>query len=108
MLDVRLIRERPDVVKADLDKLGFEGALVDALLDTDSRRRALIQEVETLLAHRSEVSRTIGKQHPAAREQLVADMRAVGDRITALEQELNAAEAAFERQMLGVPKPPDP
>jgi len=108
MLDIRLIRERPDFVTAELGKLGVEGSVVDALLATDSRRRALIQEVETLRAHRSEVSRTIGKQDPAARQQLVADMRAVGDRITGLEQELNAAEAAFERQMLELPNLPDP
>ena len=72
------------------------------------RRRGLIQEVESLRAKRAEVSRTIGKQDPAAREQLVADMRAVGDRIASLEQELAAAEADFERQMLEVPNLPDP
>jgi seryl-tRNA synthetase len=108
MLDIRLIRERPDFVKAQLAKLGVEGRLVDALLETDARRRALIQEVETLRAHRSEVSRTIGKQDPAARQQLVADMRTVGDRITGLEQDLNAAEEGFERQMLELPNLPDP
>ncbi len=59
-------------------------------------------------AHRSEVSKTIGKQDPAARQQLVTDMRAVGDRISGLEQEMNAAEAAFERQMLELPNLPDP
>ena len=108
MLDIRLLRERPDFVKTELEKLGVEGRVVAAVLATDSRRRALIQEVETLRAHRSEVSRTIGKQEPAARQTLVADMRAVGDRITALEQDLNAAETEFERQMLELPNLPDP
>jgi seryl-tRNA synthetase len=108
MLDIRLIRERTDFVKTELDKVGFEAAAIDALLATDVRRRGLIQEVESLRAKRAEVSRTIGKQDPAAREQLVADMRAVGDRIGALEQELAAAEAEFERQMLEVPNLPDP
>jgi seryl-tRNA synthetase len=108
MLDIRLIRERPDFVKAELGKLGVDGTVVDALLETDSRRRGLIQEVETLRAHRSEVSKTIGKQDPAARQQLVTDMRAVGDRISGLEQEMDAAEAAFARQMLELPNLPDP
>ena len=106
MLDIRLIRERTDFVKAELDKVGFAAAGIDAVLAADARRRALIQEVETLRAKRAEVSRTIGKQDPAARQQLVADMRAVGDRIGALEQDLAQAEAEFERVMLEVPEPP--
>lgn len=108
MLDIRLIRERTDYVKAELEKVGFEPAGIDAVLAADVRRRALIQEVETLRAKRSEVSRTIGKQDPAGRVQLVADMRAVGDRIGALEQDLAHAEAEFERLMLEVPNLPDP
>jgi seryl-tRNA synthetase len=108
MLDIRLIRERADFVKAELAKLGFEPALIDALVATDVRRRALIQEVESLRAHRAEVSRTIGKQDPAARAQLVHDMRAVGDHIAQLEQDLAAAEADYERQMLEIPNLPDP
>ena len=137
MLDIRLIRERPDFVKAELGKVGFEVAGVDAVLAADMHRRALIQEVESLRAHRAKVSRTIGKgakapavtttgtgklthtgveahediparDAVAARAQLVTEMRTVGDRITALEQDLAAAEADFERLMLEVPNLPDP
>jgi len=108
MLDIRLIRERPDFVKAELAKVGFEHLGVDAVLASDARRRALIQEVESLRAKRAEVSRTIGKQEPGVRAQLVTEMRAVGDRVTALEQDLAAAEADFERLMLEVPNLPDP
>ena|SRR5579862_5890632 len=108
MLDIRLIRERPDFVKAELAKLGFGAAGIDAVLAADIRRRAVIQEVETLRATRGEVSRTIGKQDPAARQQLVADMRAVGERISALEQDLAQVEAEFERVMLDIPNLPDP
>ena len=108
MLDIRLIRDRPDFVKTELEKVGFDPAAIDTLLASDARRRGLIQEVETLRAERAAVSRTIGKQDPAARQQLVSDMRRVGDRIAALEQDLAAAEADFERQMLEIPNLPDP
>jgi seryl-tRNA synthetase len=108
MLDIRLIRERADFVKAELAKVGFTAEGIDAVLAADARRRALIQEVESLRAQRAEVSRTIGKHEPAARAQLVTEMRAVGDRITALQQELEAAEANFERCMLEIPNLPDP
>ncbi len=107
MLDIRLIREQPDFVKGELGKLGFDAAAVDGVLAADARRRAVIQEVESLRAHRAEVSRTIGKQDPSARERLVIDMRAVGERIAALEQDLARAEEDFERQMLQIPNLPD-
>ncbi len=108
MLDIRLIRERSDFVKAGLAKLGFEVAAIDALLATDARRRALIQESETLRAQRAEGSKTIGKQEPERREQLKVEMRAVGDRIGGLENQLAEVEAEFLRQMLEVPNLPDP
>ncbi len=108
MLDIRLIRDRPDFVKAELAKLGFTAENIDGILDVDKRRRELIQQTETLRAQRSETSRTIGKQEPAERERLKAEMRAVGDRIAALEQELAEVENAFKQRMLEVPNLPDP
>ncbi|MCK6554248.1 serine--tRNA ligase [Candidatus Binatia bacterium] len=108
MLEMRLIRERTDYVKTELAKTGFEAAAIDAIVAADARRRSLIQQVEALRAHRAEVSRTIGRSDPAARTQLVADMRAVGDRVSALEQELAEAEADVQRRMLEVPNIPDP
>ena len=107
MLDIRLIRERSDFVKAELAKVGFEAAAIDAITTTDVRRRQLIQEVETLRANRSESSKTIGKAKGEDRDRLVAEMREIGDRIGALDKELAAVEADFERQMLEVPNLPD-
>jgi seryl-tRNA synthetase len=108
MLDIRLIRDQPDHVKGELAKVGVAPEQVDAVLAADAARRALITEVERLRAQRSETSRTIGKQAPEERERLVAEMRAVGDRIAALERELEQAEAAFTAQMLDLPNLPHP
>jgi seryl-tRNA synthetase len=107
MLDIRLIRERTDFVKVELAKVGFAAAGVDDILAADTRRRALIQETEALRAKRTEVSKTIGKQAPEARDKLKEEMRAVGDRITQLERDLAAVETDLERQMLEVPNLPD-
>jgi seryl-tRNA synthetase len=108
MLDIRLIRTQTDEVKRELAKVGFAPAGIDAVLVADARRRALIQEVEGLRAQRAQASRTIGQQDPSARAPLVAEMRAVGDRIAALEQELARIEAELEERMLEVPNLPDP
>ena len=108
MLDIRLIRERPDFVKSELAKVGVAPEQVDAVLAADAERRRLITEVEQLRAERSETSKRIAIQAPEARAQMVAEMRALGDRIAGLERALAAAESAFETQMLELPNLPHP
>jgi hypothetical protein len=65
MLDIRLIREKPDDVKAALATVGVEAGEVDAVLSLDERRRALIGEVEGLRNERGVVSKRIGKMSAA-------------------------------------------
>ncbi|MEW6297981.1 MAG: serine--tRNA ligase [Thermodesulfobacteriota bacterium] len=109
MLDIKLIREQPEFVKRELEKVGFPGSDIDALLALDRRRRALIHEAESLKAQRSSRSQEIRRiADPAAREAAVAEMRALGERIAALEKEVDAAEAAFLQRMLEIPNLPHP
>lgn len=108
MLDIRLIREQPDHVKRELAKVALEPSEIDAVLALDERRRALITQVEQLRAQRADVSRKIGKQSPEERAALVADMRAVGETIANLEQQLGTVEGDFEDRMLRLPNLPHP
>lgn len=108
MLDIRLIRERPDEVKRALATVGTAAALVDAVLAADARRRAAITAVEAMRAERGETSKTVGTLPPAERAPVVAAMRALGERISAAEAEVTAAEAAFETALLELPNLPHP
>ena len=58
MLDVKFIREYPDVVKQNVINKN-ESADIDALLVLDEKRRSLIQEVEVLKGKRNTVSELI-------------------------------------------------
>jgi seryl-tRNA synthetase len=113
MLDIRLIREQPDLVKAALGRTGVDPAQVDAVLAYDEQRRALLREVEQLKALRNAVSKEIGKMSDAAaRDAKIAEMRAVGDRIAELDCELAAVEeqqyaALMELRNLPHPSVPD-
>ncbi len=113
MLDIRLIREQPDLVKAALGRTGVDPAQVDAVLAYDEQRRALLREVEQLRALRNAVSKEIGKMSDAAaREAKIAEMRAVGDRIAELDRELAMVEerqhaALMELRNLPHPSVPD-
>ena len=108
MLDIKLIRERPDEVKRGLATVGVAPEQVDGVLAADARRRALITEVEQMRARRAETSKTVGKLPPDERERVVGEMRALGDRIAAVEQQVADAERAFEVAMLELPNLPHP
>jgi seryl-tRNA synthetase len=62
MLDIALIREKPDWVKQQLHKLNDEAALarIDAILELDRTRRALLTEVEAIKANRNQLSKQMG------------------------------------------------
>src|SRR5256712_11547189 len=109
MLDIRLIGAEPERVRAELAKVGFPAADLDALLDADRRRREALHALETLRAERTNASKAIRDlKDPAERERAIAAQRAVGERIAAAEAAAAAAEADFERRMLEVPNLPHP
>ncbi len=108
MLDIRVIRETPDEVKAALATVGVEAGEIDQVLELDERRRTLIGEVERLRNERGTASKKIGKMSAEERAPLVAEMRALGDKVGELEKELTAAEEEFESVMLQLPNIPHP
>ena len=60
MLDLKFIRENPEVVKRGIENKN-EKDTVDQILDLDRKRRSLLTEVEELKAKRNKVSQKVGK-----------------------------------------------
>ena len=109
MLDIRIIREQPDFVKTQLAKVDFPAADIDALLECDRKRRAAIQETESLRAQRSSRSKEIRKiADPQEREQAISEMRTVGDRVSQLEKDVSGLEEEFHTRLLEIPNLPHP
>jgi len=108
MLDLNFIREHADEVKQALVTLNTT-APIDEILQLDRRRRELLQVVESLRARRNAVSKEIPRIKDAAqREQLVAEMRQVGDQIKELEAELKAVDERLTAALYEVPNMPAP
>lgn len=106
MLDLRLIREKPDFVKAAMASLGSD-APIDQILRLDERRRGILAEVELLKAQRNEVSREIGRLRGGeGSEQLKEQSRVLGERIRALDEEVKDVEARLNAAMYEVPNIP--
>ena len=109
MLDIKLIREQPDFIKVELEKVGFSQENLDTLLKLDNHRRTKIHATETLKAQRSTRSQEIRKiADLQERENAVQEMRELGRRIAALEEETQALETEFQARMLEIPNLPHP
>ena len=92
-----LIREDPERVRAMLAARGFDAPL-DRIIEQDANARKLRAEVEALRAERNKAS----KGGPPT-EEVKARMREVGERITAIEKELSAAEEQLGADVLWIP-----
>ena len=111
MLDIKLIRERPDFVRQRLATRGAgDEAHIDELLKLDEQRRKLLGEVEALKAQRNRVSKEIGAlmgqkktEEAAAKKKETGEL---GDRIASLDKQAAEAETARNRVMLRLPNLP--
>ena len=109
MLDINLIRENPDIVREALRKRQADPDPVDQVLKLDEERRRLIQQVELLKAERNTVSKEIGTmKDQSARQEKIDTMRAVGEQIGALDQNLHQVEDLLDSLMSEIPNIPDP
>ncbi len=111
MLDIKLIRERPDVVRQRLATRGAgDENSIDELLKLDEQRRKLLGEVETLKAQRKRVSKEIGalmgQKKTAEAEAKKKETGDLGDRIAALDKQAAEAETARNQVMLRLPNLP--
>lgn len=103
MLDIKRIREQPEWLKEQLARAGSDGEAIDETLALDEQRRTLLQEVEALKAKRNAVSKEIGKMKDAEeRNRRIEEMRAVGDQITELDQQINGIEERLQMVMLDI------
>ncbi len=105
MLAASLIREHPEQVRAMLLARGDDPAQVDRILGLDARRRALLQEEESLRAERKRGSKAQAGQpiDPATREHL----RGLGERIEGLARERAEVEAELQDLLARLPNMPD-
>jgi seryl-tRNA synthetase len=111
MLDLRLIRQEPELVRAGLAVRGAGGRtdeVVDRILMLDEERRSLIVEGDLLKARRNTVSQQVGerKRRGEDAEDVIAEMKEVGDRIREIDTRLREIEGEIETLLLHTPNLP--
>lgn len=107
MLDLKLVRQNPDLVQKALENRGNKGNL-EAFLAADEKRRSLLAQVEDLRSQRNTASQTIGKimKSGGDAKDLKERMAGVSDKIKELISELAPAEDAVSSALLGIPNIP--
>jgi len=111
VIDVKLLRQDPAGVSAALlrrDASLAEG--LESVLALDRAWRALITETEHLKAERNAATETVAKlkraKEPA--DELLASLKASGERVKALDGESHALEEQLEQALLRIPNLPHP
>lgn len=107
MLDIKFIRENPELVKQGI-KNKNESDRVDEILALDGKRRRIISEVEDLKAEKNKVSSKIPQMKKAGEDttQIFAEMKKVSDNISELDLQLRDAENGLKDLLMFIPNLP--
>ena len=101
MLDIKLIKEETDMVRAGLLKrLAPEDFDLEKIVNLDDKRRRLVQEIEKLQAERNQASKS--KPTP----EMISQLKVAGDNIKALETELAVFEDELHNLLAELPNLP--
>jgi len=107
MLDIRLVRETPEDVRAGFRKLGADVNL-DAVIALDEAVRKLKNDSQSIQADQNRLSKEMAKATPAEREEIKAKGAALKERNEQLLKDLAAQETALEEKLLELPNLPHP
>ncbi|MCD6391602.1 MAG: serine--tRNA ligase [Dehalococcoidia bacterium] len=108
MLDIRLIRENPALVRQALEKRGESRDIIgvlDSILEIDERYRSLLRRTEELRAKHNEMSRRLGKNEEKS-PQLITQTRQLGEQISSLQQQTKEAKGVLDSLLLELPNMP--
>ncbi len=108
MLDINLIRNNPDLVRASMQARRID-APIDRVLDLDAQRRSLLSQVEQLKAQRNAASKAIAAiKDPAEKQAKIAEQKGLGDQIGALDEQVRTVEKDLDDTVAGIPNVLDP
>lgn len=109
MNDIRLVREKPELMRAALERRQMDPAPVERILALDQERRVKLSELETLRAQRNTASKEIGRMQDAAQRETMKDqVRVINIQIDGLETLVGELDAQLQEQLYELPNIPDP
>jgi seryl-tRNA synthetase len=108
MIDVKLLRENPELVRKSQKARGESVDLVDQVLAADERRRNAIVEFEALRAEQNALSKSVGSASGDAKAEILEKAKALAAKVKEADALRAAAEAEFHKIALGISNLVDP
>ncbi len=107
MLDIKFIRENPELVKKGIESKN-EKSKVDEVLQLDKQRREILLVSEELKAKRNQVSQEVGKLKKAGQDAsvIVGEMKEVSDKIKDYDEKLASVEEELNNLLMYIPNLP--
>jgi seryl-tRNA synthetase len=96
MIDIKVLRESPDLVRASQGARGEDVSLVDRVIAADEIRRSAIVEFEALKAEQNTLSKSVGSAKGDEKAALLEKAKALSDAVKAAEGKKNATEAEYK------------
>ena len=114
MIDIKFLRENPEVVKQNI-KNKFQDSklpLVDEVIDLDKKSRAVKQEADSLRSNRNKYSKQIGALYGQGKKEEAEEMKKLvteqGERLAELEKQEQELQAEVTQRMMIIPNIIDP
>jgi seryl-tRNA synthetase len=108
VIDLKALREDPDVVRRSQRDRGADPGVVDALLAADEQRRSSLARFEQLRAEQKNVSRSVRSASPGDRPAVLAHAKALADQVKAAQADADAAQGELDRLVAEVPNVVEP
>ncbi len=100
MIDIKLLRENPELVKDSTKKKGYD-VDIDLVLELDARKRQLQQKADELRSQRNDISAKMKGGKPEA--ELIQQGKEVKDKLATLEADLSLTEEEFNTILSSIP-----
>ena len=103
VIDLRLLREDPEAVRASQRARGDDESLVDAVLAADERRRSALVEFESLRAGQKSFGKSVAAAKGEEKQRLVQEAKALSERVKAAQADADAADEELQRLQMRLP-----
>jgi len=103
VIDVRVLRNDPDVIRAAQKRRGESDAIVDSLIGAEERRRSSIGTYEALRAEQKQLGKLIPRAEGEQKQQLLAQTKELSERVKAAEATQAAAAAELDDLLRTLP-----
>uniref|UniRef100_A0A942YEI1 Serine--tRNA ligase n=1 Tax=Neobacillus citreus TaxID=2833578 RepID=A0A942YEI1_9BACI len=103
MIDLQLLRDNPDVIKASQESRGASVAVVDDAVAADAARRGAITSFEALRAEQNAFGKTVAKAPKDEKPALVQQAQALAAKVKEAQATVTEAEAAFDTVVRAIP-----